>query len=109
RAPVRAAADDLHRPADRPDRDPHVHADLRTGLEHSLNASCTLQTTRWSSVIEAVDGPPPLVVVAPVIARGGLDVGVMRQLLGDRQVVLLDDPGDEGAAEIVRHDLHPYL
>ncbi len=61
------------------------------------------------SVVEAVDRSPAFVVVTPVINGGGLDIGMVRQLLGNRQVMLFDHPGDERPAEVVRHDFHPHL
>ncbi|OAH52341.1 hypothetical protein AYJ70_27455 [Pseudomonas monteilii] len=45
--------------------------------------------------VKAINGPAPFVIVAHVVAGGGLDIGVMGQFLGDRQIMFFDHPGNE--------------
>ena len=59
--------------------------------------------------IEAIHGPTPLVVIAHIVVGRRLDIAVMGEFLGDRQIVLLNHSGNERTSKIMRHDFHPDL
>ena len=76
----RAAANDLHRATDRPDRDPHEHTDLRAFLQPSL----TRQTQAFAQRITHMLPPGRARLSAAWLAHMGRPIAFAGRVQQDR-------------------------